>query len=147
MSTRTPRNLVAFYLLLGALGVLSAIAVLSYGSMPLLAQANRFGAMPTRASALSTTVKVLNIGTVVIDSIDCQNPNASAAYLQLFNTGAAVTLGTTVPDWAVSFPSSGHVTLTNLNLNFGKGLAIAATTTATGNSALGSALDCNLGTR
>lgn len=71
------------------------------------------------------------------------NPNASVAYVQVFDANAAVTLGTTRPDVLIPIPPS-----SGANIEFGKGVAfasgirVAATTTASGSTAPGTGLDC-----
>jgi hypothetical protein len=75
------------------------------------------------------------------------NTNAAIAYIQLFNAANTgdVTLGTTVADFYITVPSG--VGIQNLvmldekyRLTFSLGLCAAATTTLTGNAALGSAM-------
>lgn len=71
------------------------------------------------------------------------NPNASVAYVQVFDANAAITLGTTRPDVLIPIPPS-----SGANIEFGKGVAfasgirVAATTTASGSTAPGTGLDC-----
>ncbi len=61
------------------------------------------------------------------------NPNTAVAYLQVFDTAGAVTLGTTTPTFVIPIPAGGAA-----NVEFANGIAvtsgikIAATTTATG---------------
>lgn len=100
-----------------------------------------------RLSALSTTVTAIKssaAGQLVM--LQCGNTNASQAYLQVFDvaTAGGVTLGTTAPDLSIPIPatnSEGFVIPGGLA--FANGIQVAATTTATGSSALGTALDCN----
>ena len=70
------------------------------------------------------------------------NPNASAAYIQVFDVAnASVTVGTTTPTYVIPIPatSAANVEFTN-GINHGTAVVVAATTTATGSTALGSAL-------
>jgi len=71
------------------------------------------------------------------------NPNASVAFIQLFNAIVAnVTLGTTTPTLSLGVPASVYTPLIQIpiELQFPTGICFAATTTANGNTALGSAL-------
>jgi hypothetical protein len=70
------------------------------------------------------------------------NPNATAAYIQVFNTASgSVTLGTTTPVYVITIPAT-----SGANVEFSNGIAhstaitYAATTTATGNTAPSSSL-------
>ncbi len=69
------------------------------------------------------------------------NPNASAAYIQVFDTTGAVTLGTTTPTFVVPIPAGASA-----NVEFSNGIAItngikaAATTTATGSTTVATGL-------
>lgn len=108
------------------------------------------GWQPKLLNALSTTlVQIGPAGARSLSLLQCYNPNSSQAYVQVFNAVSTnVTLGTTVPvlsipiagtstgGWAMSLGAIGQ---------FSTGLTVAATTTATGNSAPGTALDCNAG--
>lgn len=71
------------------------------------------------------------------------NPNASVAYIQVFDvaTAGGVTLGTTRPDMVIPVPASSGANLEFANgVNFANGIQIAATTTDSGSTALGSGL-------
>jgi hypothetical protein len=71
------------------------------------------------------------------------NPNASAAYVQIFNAQAsAVTLGTTTPDMVITLPAGAGANVMNpLGIKFGTALSIAVTTTRTGSTGVGSTVD------
>ena len=96
--------------------------------------------------ALSTTVTTIKASAGNLGSIICGNTNAAMEYLQLFDVAGTVTLGTTPPDWIVPIPSTnvGGVILV-VGLNFANAIKVAATTTATGSTAPGTALDCSAG--
>lgn len=83
---------------------------------------------------------------ITLKSFQLVNPNASIAYLQLFdaNSAAGVTLGTTVPNYIIGLPASGSVGLADINAGFKNGLVIAATTTANGSVAVGSGVSGSL---
>lgn len=99
---------------------------------------------PYRASALTNTVVQPKLARGVFQWGSCYNPNASVEYIQVFDTAGTVTLGTTVPTMAIPLVASTVTQLPfpALMLN---GLQLAAATTATGNTAPGSALVCNFG--
>lgn len=69
------------------------------------------------------------------------NPNATVAYIQVFDVAGAVTLGTTRPNLVIPVPPT-----SGANIEFGKGIAfanaikIAATTTDSGSTAPGTGL-------
>lgn len=93
--------------------------------------------------AVASTVKATK-GSLY--AISVYNPNASAAYLQIFDA-ASVTVGTTVAKQSYGIPATGL-----LNLIYGDGspfvttnsIKIAASTTPTGNTAPGTGLVVNM---
>jgi hypothetical protein len=75
------------------------------------------------------------------------NPNATTAYLQLFNAAStgAVTLGTTAPTLSLGIPAGGGANLASPNgIQFSSGIVIAATTTRAGSTGPASTVDYNL---
>ena len=71
------------------------------------------------------------------------NPNASVAYIQVFDvaTAGGVTLGTTRPDMVIPVPPTSGANLEFANgVSFANGIQIAATTTDSGSTALGTGL-------
>ncbi len=79
--------------------------------------------------------------------LQCYNPNAAQAYVQIFNVASgSVTLGTTVPLLSVPIAATqtGGFALGTVGAQFGTAISMAATTTATGLTANSTALDCNL---
>jgi hypothetical protein len=61
------------------------------------------------------------------------NTNASVAYMQVFDTTGAVTLGTTVPTFVVPIPAGAGANLEITNgIAIASGIKVAATTTPTG---------------
>ncbi len=107
------------------------------------ARAQSVGDAPFLAAGLTNTVQTVKGSFGALRILQCYNPNASVAYVQVFDTTAAVTLGTTVPALSFGFPATSSTPIA-ANMSFLKGLKIAATTTAKGSTAPGSALDCNL---
>jgi hypothetical protein len=105
-------------------------------------------ATPVIADAMSTTLKVVSASAATLDSYYCYNPNATVAYVQIFDIAAgSVTLGTSVPKWSIGIPATSAGNLADINLGFATAISAAATTTAKGLTALGTALDCNFGKR
>jgi len=71
------------------------------------------------------------------------NPNATVAYLQVFNaaTTGAVSLGTTTPLEVFPVPATGILDgYVDFSHNYSAGIVIAATTTPTGSTAVGTGL-------
>lgn len=96
-------------------------------------------------NALSTTVKSVKSSAGQFYGIQCGNTNASEGYVQVFNIASgSVTLGTSTPIFSIPIAatSTGGWMLP-APVAFGTAISVAATTTATGSSALGTALDCN----
>jgi hypothetical protein len=73
------------------------------------------------------------------------NPNASAAYVPIYNVASgSVTVGTTNPLMVLTIPATSAANLEMVNgLTFDTAISAAAATTAAGNSALGTALEAN----
>lgn len=93
--------------------------------------------------ALSNTVTNIKPFYGQLASLTAYNPNASAAYIQVFDVLAAnVVLGTTVPSFILPLAqaSSLSMSLGDNGLQFNTAISIAATTTATGSTAPSSAL-------
>jgi hypothetical protein len=70
------------------------------------------------------------------------NPNSGIAYIQIFNVvSGSVTLGTTTPTYVIPIPASAsaNVEFTN-GIAHGTAISAAVTTTATGSTALATAL-------
>lgn len=130
-----------------AMGGLLLILLLGSASQPLQAQ-GQVRSTPVRLSALSTSsIITINGAAASLDTLDCHNPNGSVSFVQLFNvaSGTTVVLGTTVPAWSVELPANSSKFLSGMHLWFNLGIKAAATTSATGNVAPTTALDCNVG--
>lgn len=119
-----------------------AAAMMLVSCEPAFAQVR--GAVPVTAAALSTTVATIKSGNSTLQWLHCYNPSNAAAFVQIFDTAGAVTLGTTVPKVSI-----GIATLTSAMVpaptSFLAGIKAAATTTATGSSAPSAAVVCNFG--
>lgn len=79
-----------------------------------------------------------------VDWLSCSNANASVEYVQLFDTTATVTPGTTAPYFFVALGAS-QTTSLQLGVRFFSEVQLIAATTPTGGSAPGTALNCSVG--
>ena len=102
---------------------------------------------PVLENALSTTVQTVTGSAGILDAYFCWNPNASVEYVQIFDISGTVTLGTSTPKWSIGIPPTSGGNLSQMAINFANAIKVAATTTATGSSAPGTALDCNFSFR
>jgi hypothetical protein len=69
------------------------------------------------------------------------NPNTSTAYVQVFDTTGAVTLGSTAPTFVIPIPAGAGANIEFTNgIAIANGIKVAATTTATGASTVATAL-------
>lgn len=97
-----------------------------------------------RLSLTTTVLAIRGSAQAKLGGWFIQNPNAVTAFIQLFDvaTAGAVTLGVTVPDVVLSIPAFGAANvLDGTGINFANGAQAAATTTATGSSALTTAME------
>ncbi len=146
-TTDTPTTLPASATAATEIALLKAIANAANSPVPL---GTTGGWTPKRLSALSTTVTAVKSSAAgQLGMIQCGNTNASQGYVQIFDvaTAGGVTLGTTVPNLSIPIAATntGGYTLSLQGMQFANGIQVAATTTATGSTALGTALDCNAG--
>lgn len=98
-------------------------------------------------SALSTTVTAIKSSAGQIGELYCYNSNASVGYVQIFNVvSGSVTLGTTAPARIYGIPATnaGGIAMSIVGIQFSTAISYAATTTPTGNTALGTGLACNV---
>lgn len=98
-------------------------------------------------NGLTNTASAIKAGAGTFGAYYCNNPNATVACVQVYNIASgSVTVGTSTPSWSICLPASGAANLEFTNgLKFATAISVAATTTATGGSAPGTALDCNFG--
>jgi len=96
--------------------------------------------------ALSTTVTSVKSSAGQLYGWFIGNPNASIAYVQIFNTASgSVTLGTTAPIMSLMIPASGSANVEyNNGIAYGTAISIAATTTYNGSTAPGTGLVVNV---
>jgi hypothetical protein len=95
------------------------------------------------ALAQTTTKKAVKASAGTFGGYYVYNPNASVAYIQVFDVASgSVTLGTTAPDLVFGIPASSAANLEITNgVNMGTAITLACTTTATGSTAPGTGLD------
>lgn len=80
------------------------------------------------------TVQTIKASGGQLYALEVQNPNATAAYLQLFDASAPV-VGTTTPVQSFYVPASGGMDKSfAIPIEFGTAIKYACTTTATGNT-------------
>ena len=100
---------------------------------PVPAAAN--GWAPFLDSAQGTTVTTVKGGAGELGAYHCLNPNSSAAYVQIFDTAGAVTLGITVPALSLGLPANDGGNLEwGMGVHFANGIKVAVSTTATGST-------------
>jgi hypothetical protein len=106
------------------------------------------GGYSVTGSTLTNTV--VNIGTPntpgVVAGWYIYNSNNSVTYVQFFNTGsAAVTIGTTAPVYSIGIPALSAANLMSpTGISHTTAISIAATTTRSGSTAPGTAIDMNI---
>lgn len=104
------------------------------------------GWTPKLLNALSSTAVAVKASGGQLGMLQCYNPNASQEYVQVYNIAqGSVTVGTSTPleSIAIAPTSTGGFVMAAPGQEFGTAITVAATTTATGGSAPGTALDCN----
>lgn len=75
----------------------------------------------------------------------CYNANSSVAYLQVFDTSGAVSLGSTAPVFSPGIPATSGANLEiSRGLLFSNAIKVAATTTVSGATAVTTPMDCNI---
>lgn len=69
-------------------------------------------------------------GTLYVIHVDNSANAAAASYVKLFDSAAAITLGTTVPDWVIKVPGAfvGNVLIATSGIVFASGLQVATVT-------------------
>jgi hypothetical protein len=102
------------------------------------------GWTPFLDNGQSTTVTTVKGSAGELGAYHCVNPNAAVSYVQIFDTASTVTLGTTTPVLSLGLPASdgGNIEW-GMGVHFANGIKVAVTTTATGSTAPGTAVDCN----
>lgn len=100
---------------------------------------------PYANGAVDGTTLLAVSGYGSIAGIALENPNASNAYLQIFDAAKTsdVTLGTTPPTAIIPL-AAGWTIAGPWPQKFNKGIVIAATTTPTGSTGLATAMACTI---
>jgi hypothetical protein len=95
-------------------------------------------------TALTNSAQAVKGSAGQLGGYICYNPNTSVAYVIIYNVAAAsVTVGTTTAQMIVPIPPScmAHIEFT-VGIPFSTAISVAAATTAGGNTAPTTALDC-----
>jgi hypothetical protein len=96
-------------------------------------------------AAQTTTVQTVKGSAGTFGGYYVYNPNATVAYVQVFDVSGTVTLGTTVPDMIFGIPATSAANLEIANgVNMTNAVKLACTTTATGSTAPGTGLDLSV---
>jgi hypothetical protein len=110
----------------------------------------RFAGIPVYDASVTATAELLRTGSIVVQSVEIENPNTVQVYLQLFDAAAAtdVTLGSTTPVDTRMIPEGsggGFNTsrLIDIPKRFTLGCVYAITTTRSGSTAPSTACPCN----
>ena len=85
---------------------------------------------------LAGTVQTVKSSTAILCGYHILNTSGATCYLQMFDTAATPTLGTTVPDQSLGFPSgsAANVSAVQPGVSFLTALKLAGTTTRTGST-------------
>lgn len=99
---------------------------------------------PVLVNGLSTTVVSVKSSAGFLTGYFVYNPDTVVNYVQIFDVSGTVTLGTTPPKWSIAIPPGSGANLSfDSPLSFSNAIKVAATTTVTGSTAPGSALNAN----
>jgi hypothetical protein len=125
-------------------GVAAIVSVLKTTLTTTAIPATTNGWTPFLDNAQSATVTTVKGSAGELGAYHCLNPNASVVYVQIFDTSGTVTLNNTVPVLSLGLPASdgGNLEWT-MGIHFANAIKVAVTTTATGSTAPGTAVDCN----
>lgn len=137
-----------------AAGTESIVANFSVDPGPVPAAVSRVVPMPgggtgwsvSSQTALTNTKAAVKASAATLGGWCIYNPNTSAAYIQVFDiASASVTVGSTAPTYVIPVPalSTANVEIT-CGINHATAVTMAATTTATGSTALGTAVTATI---
>lgn len=103
------------------------------------------GWSPSKKAALSNTNAQVKSGAGTLGGWYIYNPNASIAYVQIYDTATgSITVGTTPAVLSIGIPATSAANLElTLGIAFATAICVAATTAAGNATAPGTALDCN----
>jgi hypothetical protein len=96
--------------------------------------------------ALSTTVQTVKGSAGQLGKLYCDNPNATAIYVETFDSAGTVTLGTTVPTQAYYIPATNAAgfSIPLVGDQYTAAIKIAAVTAYNGSTAPGTPGNCNV---
>ena len=108
-------------------------------NVPILQRAG--GITPKILNALTNSGVAVDANPGQLFMIDCYNPNATVGYIQVYDATSI----TGTPKISIGVPATSHggFTLSMVGVQFSTGIEVQAATTATGSSALSTAMDCN----
>ena len=125
-------------------GIAAIVSVLKTTLTTTSVPATSNGWTPFLDAAQGATVTTVKGSAGELGAYHCLNPNSTPAYVQVFDTLSTVTLGTTIPVLSLGLPASDGGNLEwGMGIHFANAIKVAATTTATGSTAPGTAVDCN----
>lgn len=108
-----------------------------------VAVGQNYGSTPYDANGLTNSVKTVKASRGLLQVLSCYNPNSSAAYVQVFDTASAPTVGVTAPRFSIGFGATSSQSVP-LGVGMLNAIKIAATQTATGSSALDAPINCTV---
>jgi|GEM_PF-5125558 len=130
---------------------LTLLLVLAVCLWARVAPAQSYDQKPLAFTALTNSAQTIKASPGALLWFECFNPNASAAFVQFFDTAGAVTPGTTAPKFSWSIPATSSTGMTSPQISgpyfATAGMKALAATTAAGGAAPSSALSCDFGIR
>jgi hypothetical protein len=119
---------------------------------PCAALAQTYDVLDVPIQSLSNSAQTVKSVPAPLLFYECYNPNATLAWLQVFDVAGAVTVGTTPPTFNVQLQPGQSTGLARPPTSTGayfaaNSIKVAATTTAGGGTAPATAVPCDFGTR
>ncbi len=96
------------------------------------------------AGGVTGSAVPVKTGSAIMCGYQILNTSGAVCYMQVFDSGGAVSVGATVPALSLGFPagSAANIAATQPGIKFTSGLQIAGTTTRAGST--GCTLDVNI---
>lgn len=115
-------------------------------ALPAFGQTGVSGNAVSLLDNLTNAVRTVKITRGQLAWLQCDNPNAAVAFVQVFDVAAAQTpiLGASSPKASFPFHAAASASYV-LDATMINGIKVAATTTSQGSTAPGAALNCNVG--
>ena len=123
---------------------LLSLALAALLLLPPVAMAQVLAPIPKFADGLTNTAVTIKATAGQLQWATCYNPSDAVAYVQVYDTAGAVTVGTTTPVLSLPIATGANLPITG-PAQFFNAIKVAATTTATGGSAPSSPLTCSFG--